>query len=573
MGENRKLICALSILLSLAIIFVAGCSPKKRGGTTAQEQDKRDVVASRAIVAAAHPLAAQAGMEILQTGGNAIDAAVATSFALGVVEPNATGLGGGGFAVIYIAKENKCYVIDYRETAPANARPDMYELNAMGRPVNDAAATGHKAVAVPGQLRGMEILHKMFGSKTWEELVLPAVKLSESGFKAGKTLSSIVLDESVRLQKAPSAKWFERVFFKDALPVQPGDVVTNPELTESLKKIAKGGADVFYKGEIADAVIREFARNGAGFITKEDLEDYRAVVREPVQSNYRGYTIFTVPPPSSGGLALIELLNILEQYDVMKMGLGSPDFLHIMIEAQKLAFADREKYLADPAFSRVPITGLADKRYARERRQLIDMRQAAVSVKPGEPKYESGSTTSFAVVDQEGNMVSITQTINHFMGAGVVPDGTGIMLNDEMDDFAPNPGALNSPEAGKRPLSSMTPVIVIKDGKPFMAIGSPGATRIISALAEIIVHSIDFKMDLQPAIVAPRFHNGNTVHTDVEARIPGEVLRELEARGHKFNVRRDFDLYFGGAQGIIYAPDGKLHGGGDPRRDGIAVGY
>jgi gamma-glutamyltranspeptidase/glutathione hydrolase len=255
------------------------------------------------------------------------------------------------------------------------------------------------------------------------------------------------------------------------------------------------------------------------------------------------------------------------------MGLGTPDYLHVMIEAQKLAFADREKYTTDPVFGKTTGLGFTDKRYGDRRRQLIDMSKASPKMQPGQSRHDSGSTTSFAVVDRSGNMVAITQTINHFMGAGVVPAGSGVMMNDEMDDFTPKPGTPNSPVAGKRPLSSMAPTIVVKDGKPFLAIGSPGATRIVSALAEIIVNTVDFGMDLPSAIAAPRFHNGNADKTDVEARISGDVLRALETRGHKFSIRKEMDLFFGGAQGIMCVPGGKLHGGGDPRRDGIAVGY
>ena len=574
MGDKTKLLHFLCCGITCAVFLAAGCGlPQKAGEPTRHGQDDRGVVAAQAVVAAAHPLAAKVGLETLKKGGNAIDAAIATAFALGVVEPNASGLGGGGFAVVYIASENRSYVVDYRETAPAKAKPDMYRLDDKGRPQGDAAATGYKAVAVPGQLRGMETLHKLFGSKPWEELVTPAVTLSAAGFAASKTLSGIVLDETVRLQKAPSAKWFERVFYKDGLPVQPGESVINPELTESLRKVAKGGADVFYRGEIADAIVREFAQNGDGFITKEDLAGYKAIVREPLQGTYRGYTVITVPPPSSGGLALLEILNIIEGYDIAAMGPGTPDHLHVLIEAQKLAFADREKYLFASTGGEPSVAWLADKGYGAERRRQIAMEKAAVKAPPGEARYGSGSTTSFAVVDRDGNMVAVTQTINHFMGAGVVPAGTGIILNDEMDDFTPRPGTANSPAAGRRPFSSMAPAILVKDGKPFMAIGTPGATRIISALAEIIVNTVDFGMELLPAIEAPRFHNGNSERTDAEGRIAKDVLRALEERGHSFNVRNEIDLYFGGAQGIMRAPGGKLLGAGDPRRDGVAVGY
>lgn len=575
---QRKRLAALLLIIMVGLVALTGCSKQESppSSQTPQAQElRRDVVASQGVVAAAHPLAAKAGLEVLQKGGNAIDAAIATSFALGVVEPNASGLGGGGFAIVYVAKEKKSYVVDYRETAPKAAKPDMYKLNEKGEPLDEASITGYRSVAVPGQLRGMEMLHQKFGSMKWEDLVQPAIAQSEAGLTVSQNFSGIITEELGRIDKySPSLPWFKQVFYKDGLPAQPGEVVKNPELTASLKKIAKGGADVFYKGEIADLIVKEYAEKGNSFITKADLENYQAVLREPVQGNYRGYTVMTVPPPSSGGVALVEILNILEGFDLAKMGAGSADAIHVVTEAQKLAFADRAKYMADPAFANIPLTGLMDKKYAEEQRKLIDVKQAKQQVKAGNPnKYESGSTTSFSVIDKEGNMVTITQTINHFMGSAVVPAGTGIILNDEMDDFTFKAGSVNMPEPGKRPLSSMAPSLVIKDGKPFLAIGTPGATRIITTISNLIIDLIDFKMDLQPAILYPRFHNTNSATTSVEARISQDVLKELEARGHKFDVKKELDLFFGGAQGIMYAPDGKLHGGADPRRDGIAFGY
>lgn len=535
--------------------------------------ERRDTVATNGVVAAAHPLAAQAGLEILRSGGNAVDAAIATALTLGVVEPNASGLGGGGFALVYLARDKQCHVVDFREMAPAKARTNTYPLDAKGKALNDASATGYKAVAVPGELRGLELLHQRFATRKWAELFVPAIRQAEAGLKVGETLSSIVTDEFDRLQKSPAKDWLNGKFCKDEMPVQPGDTIQNPELARSLKLIAAGGADVFYKGEIAEAIVREFAGKGDAWITKEDLAGYKAILREPVRGSYRGCTVITLPPPSSGGVTLLELLNILEGFDLAKLVPGSADYLHIIAEAQKLAFADRAKYIADPAFAEVPMAGLLNKDYATERRKAIDPQQARKAA-PGTPsKYESGSTTSFSIVDKDGNMVTITKTLNHFMGAGVVPAGTGILLNDEMDDFDLDPASLNAPMAGKRPLSSITPVIVLKGGKPFLTAGSPGATRIITAMANIVVNVVDFKAELQPAILAPRFHNGNLTQTSVEARFPADVVKALEARGHKITTKGEFDLYFGGAQGVMIRNDGVLLGGADPRRDGVAVGY
>ncbi len=555
------------------IILSVGAS---QGPGTAGEdraKGKRHALGTNGMVAAAHPLAARAGLEVLQKGGNAVDAAIATALTLGVVEPNASGLGGGGFAVAYIAREQRCFVVDFREAGPAKARPDFYPLTSKGKAVNDASATGYRAVAVPGELRGLEMLHQKAGSLPWADLFQPAIRQAEAGVVVSETLSQIVTEEFERLEKAPAMPWLRQNFFKDGLPAQPGDVIQNPELTATLKKIAAGGADVFYKGQIARAIVKEFAERGGAWITREDLANYRAVLREPVQGTYRGYTVITLPPPSSGGLTLIELLNILEGYDLAQMKQGSADYLAVCLEAQKLAFADRAEYMADPAFAKVPVNGLLHKAYAAERRKAIDPRNPKKASAGTPSKYESGSTTSFSVVDKAGNIVTMTQTLNHFMGAGVVPAATGILLNDEMDDFDLEPASVNAPAAGKRPLSSMAPLIVLRDGKPFLTAGSPGATRIITALANIVVGVVDFKLDLPGAILAPRFHNGNTTETAVEARFPREVLSELESRGYKCTMKKEFDLYFGGAQGIMFRSDGKLAGMGDPRRDGLALGY
>ncbi len=553
-----------------AFCFIVSVRPV---GAAVGTNEIKSVVAAHGMVAAAHPLAAQAGLEILQKGGNAIDAAIATALTLGVVEPNASGIGGGGFALVYIAKEKKCHVIDFRETAPAKARTNSYPAPEKGKTVSKPSVTGYQAVGVPGELRGLEMLYKKFGTQKWADLFQPAIRQAEAGLKVSETLNQIISDEYDRLQKAPAITWLSGNFYKDSLPAQPGDTVTNAELAGTLKKIAAGGADVFYKGEIADVIAKEFAEKGDGWITKEDLAAYQAVLREPITGNYRGYTVVTLPPPSSGGVTLLELLNILEGYDLAKLGLGSADYVHVIAEAQKLAFADRAEYIADPAFVKVPTKGLLAKSYAADRRKAIDLAKASKAVSGTPSKYESGSTTSFSVVDKDGNMISITKTLNHFMGSGVVPEGTGILLNDEMDDFDLNPASLNAPTAGKRPLSSIAPIVVLKDGKPFLTAGTPGANRIITAMGNIVINVVDFKEDLQTAILAPRFHNGNTSQTAVEARFPADVIANLEARGHKISTKGAFDLYFGGAQGVMLRSDGMLLGGADPRRDGIAVGF
>ena len=570
------------VSLFLAVLFLFAVMASAVAGPY-DPPDKRDVLAQNGVVAAAHPLAAKAGLEVLKRGGNAFDAAIATSFMLNVVEPNASGMGGGGFAVLYTAKDKKTYFIDYREMAPAQAQPDFYlSYDAKAREV--ATVTGYFASGVPGQLRGMEMLHNKFATMKWADLIEPSIRQAEAGLPVTKALNGMVMDNIERFEKySPSLSVFKSIFYKEGLPVQEGDVVKNIALTESLKKVAAGGADVFYKGEIAEKIDAFYARNAGGWITKADLARYQAKMREPVQGNYRGYTLITSPPPSSGGLTLVNMLNIMEGYDVAKLGRSSTDFLHVFLEAQKLAFADRNKYMADSDFVNVPMSGMTDKAYAAERRKLIDMDRANNDVKFGDPaKRSSGSTTSFSVVDKEGNMITVTQTINDFFGSGVIVDGTGIIMNDEMDDFVSgNPDHNNAPAPGKRPLSSITPVIVLKDGKPFMTLGSPGGPRIITAIAAIAMNVIDFKMDLQTAILTARLHNPNAAVSQLEKPVLENkfkdhmdvAVRELELRGHKINLRPELSLYFGGAQGIMLLPDGSLHGAADNRRLGQAFGY
>lgn len=568
-GKKFNILAWLMIAV-FTVGIVGNCS------LTASAAEKRDVIATHGVVAAAHPLAAQAGVEVLKKGGNAFDAAIATAFMLNVVEPNASGMGGGGFAIVYVAKDKKTYMIDYREMAPAKAAPDMYELDAQGKVKNDAPVTGYYSSAVPGMLRGMEMLHKKFATQKWADLLAPAIAQSEAGLPVSKNLTGIIGDEMSRLEKySPSRDWFHKVFFKDGIPLQPGDVLKNPELTATLKKVAAGGADVFYKGEIADKLAAYYEKNADGWITKADLAAYQAKLREPVRSTYRGYELVTVPTPSSGGLTLANILNIMENFDVAKMGRSSTVFHHTFLEAQKLAYADRGRYMADSDFVNVPMAGLVSKKYAAERAAMISPDTANSGVKPGEPgKYSPGSTTSFSVIDKDGNMITITQTINYFLGACVVPDGTGILMNDEMDDFVcNNPASVNAPAAGKRPLSSMSPTIVLKDGKPFMTLGTPGGPRIITTVSQIIMDVIDFKMDLQSAINDPRMFNPNAAVAQIEKPIDEATVNELMGWGHKINLRPDLSLFFGGAQGIMILPDGRLHGAADPRRLGQAFGY
>lgn len=534
-------------------------------------QLRKPVEGKIGMVASAHPLASKIGIEILQKGGNAVDAAVATAFGLGVVEPNASGIGGGGFMLIYIGKTKEVITIDYRERAPLKATPDMYRLTPEGKVVDDEITVGHKAVAVPGTLAGLSLALSRYGTMSLKEVMAPAIRIAEEGFEVSKTLHGMMKDNFEKLMKFPASA---KVFLKDGLPYEVGDRLVLKDLAKTYRLIAEKGPDVFYKGEIAEAIEQEMKASGKGLITREDLAIYQPVLRTPVRGTYRGYEVISMSPSSSGGTHIIQLLNILEGYDMAKLGHNSSASIHIMAEAMKRVFADRAKYMGDPDFVKVPIKGLVSKSYAETLRKGISEEKVGEKIPAGDPlPFESGGTSHLSVVDREGNLVALTQTINYFFGSGVLVPGTGILLNNEMDDFVPKPGMMNSIEPKKRPLSSMSPTLVLKDGKPFLSIGSPGATRIITALPQILMNIIDHKMNIQEAIDAPRIHC-MTGEIFMEARIPKDVQQALINKGHKLNVRKEMDLYFGGAQGVMIDPKtGILYGGADPRRDGVAVGY
>jgi gamma-glutamyltranspeptidase/glutathione hydrolase len=366
----------------------------------------------------------------------------------------------------------------------------------------------------------------------------------------------------------------EAIYLTDGFPKEPGEKVTNTDLADTLQLIAEQGRDAFYEGPVAQSIVDAVQADG-GLMTLDDLADYDVSFRTPVVSSYRDFQIISAPPPSSGGAHVVELLNIMENFDIESLGFNSADSLHAWGEAMKLVYADRAKYMADTDFVDVPLKGLTSKQYARDRYALIDMDQARQQETFGDPwPAESGSTTHFSVVDEDGNMVAYTKTINHFFASGITADGTGILLNDQMDDFDKRPGQANSITGGKKPLSSMSPTLLLRDGKPFATIGSPGGKRIISTVAMLISNMVDFDMDIQSAIMAPRINNYEVGPLKIESRIPIDVQNELLQKGHELDVKKDFDLYFGGAQGVVIDHDkGLLHGGADPRRDGKAIGY
>ena len=558
------------LFYSVVAFFFIGCA------TTNVVDPSREARGLHGMVASAHPLASQVGVDILEAGGNAIDAAVAVGFALGVVEPNASGIGGGGLMLIWFADSGEVVFIDSRETAPAAATADMFELDDRGKVIPDArgfnpVVHGGRSVAVPGEVAGLLTALDRFGSMSRIQVMQPAIDYAQQGITVSPVLAGIITENYEALSSFPAS---EKIYLNDGFPKEAGDTLRNPDLANTLGLIALEGRDAFYHGPVAQSIVDAVQADG-GLMTMEDLADYDVSIREPVTSSYRGFEIISAPPPSSGGTHLIELLNIMENFDVEKMGLNTPRSIHAWAEAMKLMYADRAQFMGDSDFIEVPIDGLISKQYARDQFARIDMNRVMNGPASGDPwTVESGSTTHFSVVDSQGNMVAYTKTINHFFASGITTPGTGIVLNDQMDDFDKRPGHANSIAGGKRPLSSMSPTLLLEDGKPFATIGSPGGARIITTVAMLISNLIDFEMDIQSAINTPRINNYQSGPLKMEARIPVDVQNELLQMGHELDIRKDFDLYFGGAQGVVIdQKSGLLHGGADPRRDGKAIGY
>ncbi|MDX2418687.1 MAG: gamma-glutamyltransferase [Xanthomonadales bacterium] len=561
-----------TLFLSVIAFFFVGCATV----TVDVADPSREARGLNGMVAAAHPLASQIGVDILKAGGNAVDAAVAVGFALGVVEPNASGIGGGGFMLIWFADSRTVVFIDSREKAPAAATADMFYLDENGKVKPDGrgfnpAVIGGKSVAVPGEVAGLLSALGKYGSMSRGQVMQPAIDYAEQGITVSPVLAGIIAENYEALANFPQS---EKTFLDDGFPKEAGSTLRNPDLANTLRLIAEQGRDAFYHGPVAQSIVDAVQADG-GLITMEDLAGFDVSFREPVTSTYRGYEIISAPPPSSGGTHVIELLNIMEYFDVESMGLNSARSIHAWAEAMKLIYGDRAEFMGDSDFIEVPLKGLTSKQYAREQFARIDMNSVMDEAASGDPaSMESGSTTHFSVVDRHGNMVAYTKTINHFFASGITTPGTGIVLNDQMDDFDKRPGQANSIAGGKRPLSSMSPTLMLKDGKPFATIGSPGGKRILSTVAMLISDLVDFDMDIQSAINTPRINNYESGSLKIEARIPVDVQNELREMGHQIIVKKDFDLYFGGAQGVVIdQKSGVLHGGADPRRDGKAVGY
>lgn len=545
------------------------------------------VRARNVMVASTSEIASRVGADVMKRGGNAVDAAVAVGLALAVTWPSAGNLGGGGFMLVRKA-DGTTEAIDYRERAPLAAHRDMY-LDAQGNVIKGMSTDGYRAVGVPGTVAGLMLAHKRHGKLKWEELVEPARKLAADGFEVSYHLSRSLSYESTIEKMQPWAE-SRRIYQRDGKFYEMGETFVQPDLAAALARIKTNPRD-FYEGETARLIVADMKANG-GIITMEDLRTYEPTIRDPLRGTYRGFEILTMPPPSSGGIALIEMLNMLEPYDLKAMGWHSSRYVHTMIEVMRRAFADRAAYLGDADFVKVPVSGLTSRAYAQMRAKDITGRATpSKDVRGGGPAaYESPDTTHYSIVDAEGNVVSTTYTLNDSYGAGVTAKGTGILLNNEMDDFTSKVGVANDygliqGEANaiapkKRPLSSMTPTIVLKDGKPYFVIGSPGGPTIINTVLQAIVNVIDFDMNIQQAVSAPRFHHQWLPDHIFWERfdLDDDTRAALEARGHTFRTLPGMDRTtpgdIGDAQGVLIDPKtGMRMGGADPRRGGVAVGW
>ncbi|MBN3860392.1 gamma-glutamyltransferase [Neisseriaceae bacterium PsAf] len=535
------------------------------------------VYAKHGMVVSEHELASQVGLDILKEGGNAVDAAVGVAFALAVVLPNAGNIGGGGFMLAYDKKNQKVRAIDFREVAPLNANKNSF-LTENGAVIDGKSINTHYASGVPGTVAGLEYAWKQGGKLPWKKIINPAIKLADKGFEVSPALEKKLSNSASLLGRWEATR---AIFFKNNQPLKNGDLLVQKDLAKSLRLIAKHGAKAFYEGDIADKIAAEM--KPYNWITKQDLENYKVIEREPIWGTYKGYQIAIMPPPSSGGVHIIQILNILERWPLYQWGQNSARTIHYMVEAMKLAYVDRAKYLGDPDFVSVPVKGLISKQYADELAKKITPKASTVAaVNPGNPfPYESEETTHFSVVDKEGNAVSVTYTLNGNFGNGIVVKGTGILLNNEMDDFALKPGvaniyglmgsAANQVEVGKRPLSSMSPAFVFHNNQLHLVTGSPGGARIITTVLQMILNDIEFNLNPAEATAAARVHHQLLPNElRVEKPLSIDTINLLKKRGHKVVTKASM----GKTQTIKVNPNGILEGASDTRNpDGKVMGY
>jgi gamma-glutamyltranspeptidase/glutathione hydrolase len=561
----------------LMAIFCAPASAqdqRQSAGSLPNPRTTHAVLARHDMVVAQEKIAADIGADVLKRGGNAVDAAVAVGFTMAVTYPRAGNIGGGGFMVIHLAQDNQNIAIDYRETAPAATTRDIF-LGPDGKPDQTKSLDSALGIGVPGSVAGLSLALGKYGSGkfTLAELLKPAIALANDGIKITDDIADTLDEGHERLARWPaSAKFLSN---PDGTPLHEGDILVQKDLGQTLAAIAEQGPRGFYQGPVAEKLVKAI-RDAGGIMTLDDLKSYEPTIRVPVHGFYRGYDIISMPLPSSGGVVLLETLNILEGFPLPDLKQGSPPSLHLLIEAMKRAYADRAHYLGDPGFVTTPVARLLTKEYAAKQRAGIDLDHATpwTDILSGAPTHEGSNTTHFSVVDHAGNAVSNTYTLNYPYGVGLVAEGTGVLLNDELDDFTAALGASNAfglvgfeanlPAPGKRPLSSMTPTIVLKDGKVVLVTGSPGGSRIISAVLQIIVDVLDYHMDVAAAVAAPRLHHQwMPDRVRVEHGFPADVIDGLKARGHTVVEplgQTSANSIAVTANGILGAPDPRTRG-------------
>ncbi len=528
----------------------------------------RDATGYQGVIATGRAECTEIGLNILKNGGNAVDAAVAVGFALGVCEQQSSGIGGGGFMTLRLADTGEVIFIDFRDRSAAAASLDMWTVNPDGSVANEENKIGGKAVAVPGEVKGLLYALEQYGTMSREEAMAPAIKMAEEGFTVSHITSRDIKDAYRAIIRYDSTS--EIYLDEDLMPFEAGDIIRNPDLAATLRLIAEKGEEVFYRGEIAEKIVAAVQADGS-CLTLEDFANYDIHVTEPVHGTYRGYDIYSSNLPSSGGTIIIEMLNILENFDVAALDIESPEYFHLLSEVMKLCYADRARYMGDPEYVEVPVAGLVDKAYAQGLADKIDLKKSQ-TYGAGDPwPFESDSTTSYSILDAAGNMVAVTKTVDATFASALVAKGTGILLNDTLFDFSTDPSSPNVVAGNKRPLSSMSPTLVTKDDQPFLALGAPGSTRIISGVFQVITKVIDHGLDVQDAIDAVRMHDdfGTLI---LERRVSDETVDALRQMGHELNVSEVW-FTFPCVQAVQRLPDGTLRGAADPRRDGKAAAY
>jgi gamma-glutamyltranspeptidase/glutathione hydrolase len=557
------------------------------GAALAQAASQAPAAAEHGMVVTAQHLATRIGVDVLKDGGNAVDAAVAVGYALAVVYPAAGNLGGGGFMTIQLADGRKTF-LDFREKAPLGATRDMY-LGADGNVVKGLSTDGHLAVGVPGSVSGLELAREKYGTMSRAALLAPAIAYAEQGFVLEQGDIDLLQTATEDFGKDPASA---AIFLNQGRPFAVGERLVQKDLGRTLRAIAQGGADGFYKGPVGAGIVAS-SQAGKGLITQADLDQYKTRELQPVECDYRGVHVVSAPPPSSGGVIICEILNIVEGYPLKDLGWGSAQGAHYLIEAMRHAYVDRNSYLGDPDFVKNPLDRLLDKAYAGKIRAAIDPKHAGVSkdIKPGVAPHEGSNTTHYSIVDDKGNAVAVTYTLNDWFGAKVTAAGTGVLLNDEMDDFTaklgvPNlyglvQGEANAIQPGKRPLSSMSPTIVTRGGKPLLVVGTPGGSRIITATLLTMLNVIDYGMNIQEAVDAPRFHQQwlpETTNVERFAFSP-DTQKILIEMGHKLGAPQPANhlaAIIVGAPSLGGKPVGnnRYYGANDPRRNtGLALGY